>query len=86
MDLLPMLNSTSGSIDELKAKAQDLGLIMADEMVDAAGNYADSLDTMQRATAAAGCQIAAGSCPPCRLLWRASRSLWRAKRGHGRPL
>lgn len=48
MQLLPLLNQSSTSIDELRAKAQELGLIMSDEAVDASVAYGDSLDDLHR--------------------------------------
>lgn len=46
--LLPLLNSDIYTIDILRAQAQDLGLVMSDEGVDAAVAYGDALDTLQR--------------------------------------
>lgn len=46
--LLPLLNQSSDSIDELRARAQELGLIMSDDAVDAAVVYGDSLDDLKR--------------------------------------
>lgn len=48
MELLPLLNSSSTSIDELRQRAQELGLVMSDELVDASADYNDSLDTLNR--------------------------------------
>lgn len=48
MQLLPLLNQSSTSIDELRARAQELGLIMSDEAVDSAVVYGDSLDDLRR--------------------------------------
>ena len=46
--LMPLLNSSSDSIDELKKQAQDLGLIMSDEDVDASVAFGDALDDLSR--------------------------------------
>lgn len=46
--LLPLLNSSTTSIDEFRAQAEDLGLIMSDEAVDASVEYGDALDRLQR--------------------------------------
>lgn len=46
--LLPLLNSSTTSIDDLKAKAEELGLIMSDDAVNAAVEYGDSLDDLNR--------------------------------------
>lgn len=48
MQLLPLLNQSSTSIDELRARAEELGLIMSDDAVDAAVVYGDSLDDLHR--------------------------------------
>ena len=48
MELLPLLNQSETSIDELRARAEELGLIMSDDAVDAAVVYGDSLDDLQR--------------------------------------
>lgn len=48
MELLPLLNQSATSIDELRARAEELGLIMSDDAVDAAVVYGDSLDDLKR--------------------------------------
>lgn len=48
MQLLPLLNQADTSIDELRQRAEDLGLIMSDDAVDAAVVYGDSLDDLNR--------------------------------------
>lgn len=48
MQLLPLLNNTSESIDVLRARAEELGLIMSDDAVNASVEYTDSLDTLKR--------------------------------------
>lgn len=48
MQLLPLLNSESTSIDELRQKAQELGLIMSDDAIDASVAYGDAMDDLQR--------------------------------------
>ena len=48
MQLLPLLNNTTDSIDEMRERAQELGLIMGDDAVDASVKYTDSMDTLQR--------------------------------------
>lgn len=48
MQLLPLLNNTETSIDELRQRAEELGLIMGDDAIDASVEYTDSLDTMKR--------------------------------------
>lgn len=48
MQLLPLLNQSETSIDELRQRAEELGLIMSDDAVDASVAYGDSLDTLKR--------------------------------------
>lgn len=47
-DLLPLLNSSADSIDEMRQRAEELGLIMGDDAIDAAVAYNDALDDMDR--------------------------------------
>lgn len=49
LELMPLLNGASGSIDEMKAKAHELGLVMSDEMIDSGVGLTDSLDQIKRA-------------------------------------
>ena len=51
-ELMPLLNSQSGSIDEMKAKAHELGLVMSDELIDSGVGLTDSLDQIRRAFSA----------------------------------
>ena len=48
-ELMPLLNGSAGSIDEMKAKAHELGLVMSDEMIDSGVGLTDSLDQIKRA-------------------------------------
>ena len=48
MDLLPLLNSSSDSIDELRQNAEDLGFMMSDEAIDASVAYGDAMDDLKR--------------------------------------
>jgi hypothetical protein len=54
MDLLPLLNNTAGSVDALKAKAEELGLIMSDDAVNAAGRLHGFRGHHERSLSAAG--------------------------------
>lgn len=47
-ELAPLLNAGAGSIDELRARAQELGLVMSDEAIAAADEFGDSMDTLKR--------------------------------------
>ena len=46
--LMPLLNSASGSVDELRNRAHELGLIMSDEDVNASVAFGDALDDLNR--------------------------------------
>ena len=59
LELLPLLNSSSDTIDTLRQRFEELGIAMSDDMIDSAVNYTDAMDTMQRTLEAAG--IAIGS-------------------------
>ena len=47
-ELMPLLNGASGSIDEMKQKAHDLGLVLSDESIDAGVSLTDTMDQMKR--------------------------------------
>lgn len=64
MELLPLLNQSATSIDELRARAEELGLVMSDEAVDASVVYGDSLDDLQRTFNAFKYAIGAKILPP----------------------
>lgn len=46
--LMPLLNGTAGSVDELMQKCNDLGMVVSDETVDAGVKFADTLDSLKR--------------------------------------
>lgn len=48
MELLPLLNQSATSIDELRAKAEEMGIIMSDDAVDASVAYNDAMDDLNR--------------------------------------
>ena len=47
-EILPMLNSESASIDELRQQARDLGLVLDNETIDAGVKLNDTLDQAKR--------------------------------------
>lgn len=47
-ELAPLLNSQAGSIEELKNKANEMGMVLSDDAVDAGVKLTDTLDTMKR--------------------------------------
>lgn len=48
-ELMPLLNGASGSIDEMKQQAHDLGLVLEDDVIDSGVSLTDTLDQMKRA-------------------------------------
>lgn len=47
-ELLPLLNSEAGSIDDLMAKCEELGIVIGDDAVDAGVAFTDTLDQLKR--------------------------------------
>lgn len=62
-ELMPLLNQEAGSLDKLRNKANDLGLVMSDDAVDASVEFTDTMDQLKRALAAAGARIGAALLP-----------------------
>ena len=48
-ELMPLLNGASGSIEEMKQQAHELGLVLDDELIDNGVELTDSLDQTKRA-------------------------------------
>ena len=48
LELMPLLNGAAGSVEELKAKAHELGLVISDDAVDAGVKFTDTIDQLQR--------------------------------------
>lgn len=47
-ELMPMLNGASGSIEEMKQKAHELGLVLNDDAIDAGVVFTDTVDQAKR--------------------------------------
>lgn len=62
-ELLPLLNQEAGSLDKMRKKANDLGLVMSDDAVDASVKFTDTMDQLKRALAAAGARIGTALIP-----------------------
>lgn len=58
MELAPLLNQSAASTELLKRKAEDLGLVMSDDALDAGVEMTDAMDTMKRSLATVGMSIA----------------------------
>ena len=48
MDLIPLLNQSAESVEELRARAHETGQIIDDEAVKAAVDYTDAMDTLSK--------------------------------------
>lgn len=62
-EMLPMLNQSKGSIDELKNKAHELGLVLSDDAVDAGVKFTDTMDSLKRSFGAVASQVGVGVMP-----------------------
>lgn len=47
-EIMPLLNSESGSVDELMKKCEELGIVIGDDTVDAGVKFTDALDQLKR--------------------------------------
>lgn len=56
-ELQPMLNGAAGSIEEMREKAHDLGLVMSDETIDAGVKFTDTLDQVTRSLSVIGTEV-----------------------------
>ena len=52
LELMPMLNDTSVSIDDMRKRAHELGLVMDDDAVDAGVKLGDTLDDVKKSFSA----------------------------------
>lgn len=63
IDLKPLLNQSAESVDNLRQKANDLGMVLADDVIDASVKFTDTMDTLKRSFNAIGISIGAGLMP-----------------------
>lgn len=47
-EIMPLLNSEGASIEELRQQAQDLGLVLGDDVIDAGVEFTDTMDQLKR--------------------------------------
>ena len=52
VEMAPLLNAGAGSLDDMKAQANDLGLILGDDAVDAGVKFTDTMDQIKRSIGA----------------------------------
>ena len=62
-EILPLLNAQSGSIDEMRQQAHDLGLVLSDEVIDSGVSLQDTMDKLKRAFSAVGTKLGATVMP-----------------------
>ena len=63
VELVPLLNSGTGSIEEMRAKAHELGLVLDDEAIDAGVKLTDTMDQVKRAFSAVTTRLGAKLMP-----------------------
>jgi uncharacterized coiled-coil protein SlyX len=56
-DLLPLLNGSAENTEKLKQKAEELGLVLSGEAIDAGVNFTDTIDQLKRSFGAVFTQV-----------------------------
>lgn len=62
-ELMPLLNGASGSVEEMKQKAQELGIVLSDEAIDSGVLFTDTLDQLNRSFEAVTTQVGVAVMP-----------------------
>lgn len=62
-EMLPALNDSSLSFEDAQKKAQELGIVLDEEAVNAGANFSDSMDDVKRSLGAVGTNIGASVMP-----------------------
>lgn len=62
-EMMPLLNSGAGSIEEMTQKAHDLGLVMSDEAIGAGVKFTDTMDQLKRSFSMIGTEIGVSVMP-----------------------
>lgn len=81
--LMPLLNGEAGSVEELRQKAHDLGMVLNDEAVDAGVKFTDSMDTLKRTFTGVKNNITAGLLPGLTQLTAGFTNLIAGQKGAG---
>lgn len=63
IDMKPLLNQSAESVDALRKRANDLGMVMSDDAVNSAVKLKDTIDTIQRTFTAFGNMLMADLMP-----------------------
>lgn len=56
-DMMPLLNGSAESVENLKDKAEELGIILDDETIDAGVEFTDSMDSLKTSLGAVGTNL-----------------------------
>lgn len=62
-EILPLLNDSAGGYEELAKKANDLGIVLGDDAIDAGVQFTDTIDQMKRSLGAMGTEIGVAVMP-----------------------
>lgn len=62
-ELMPLLNGAAGSVEELKAKAHELGLVLNDEAIDSGVKFTDTIDQLKRSFGSVATKIGVSVMP-----------------------
>ena len=62
-ELAPLINGAAGSVEEMRKKANDLGLVLSDTAIDSGVKFTDSMDQIKRSLGAMGTKIGAEVMP-----------------------
>ncbi|SNR95433.1 hypothetical protein SAMN05446037_100263 [Anaerovirgula multivorans] len=62
-ELMPLLNGAAGSVEEMKQRAEELGLVLGDEAIDAGVLFADTMDQVKRSLGSVATQVGVAVMP-----------------------
>ncbi|NGT54728.1 hypothetical protein G6Y98_02555 [Clostridium perfringens] len=62
-ELMPLLNGAAGSVEEMKKKAQELGLVLGDDAIDAGVLFTDTMDQLKRSFSSVVTQVGVSVMP-----------------------
>ncbi len=62
-ELMPLLNGAAGSVEEMKKKAQELGLVLGDDAIDAGVLFTDTIDQLKRSFSSIVTQVGVSVMP-----------------------
>ena len=69
-ELMPLLNGAAGSVEEMKEKAHELGLVISDEAVESAILWTDTMDQAKRAMGGLFNTVAGAALPTMQKFFR----------------